>query len=547
MFMVIGLVVVALGGLSWFFFFSGAGGGASDPEAAVRQFVEAVNGDDPLLIVQSVAPSEVDGVSDLLNRLQARLDEQGLASWDSADGTSFDVVVDLASTSVVDRADDAALVEVDGTITVDGISWPGPLGAVLDDSYELDLRDVADVLDERGVDELTVATVRESGGWYVSPMLTAANIGAGLADLPGPDLDRIGDEIERVADDGAEAIETAVDAAIRLDFEELATVIAPSVGRLVTVFEDALDELRDRALEEGYDVSDVAVDVRELDDGRYRVEDVRVEASTSYDVVQIRVRDDCIEIDGDDEGCVFDSFPGDLEHEQIVLTTAEVGGGYVVDPVASVTSWTADLIESVDYRFLLDAVGLEEFDAPRAATIGVPVGIGFDGRPFVVLEYPTQPGDRIAVSLLDGEASRLDLFEPADGFGWDEMWRRIETVESDVVRAVVWAPVDECGLVFCDRAVDESVTVVLHSALRQDVGRPDVAVSGDLAPGDGYAFSFEVTTRGRHDFSVETGQVQVSIVQDGRDLTGEILEPGRYDLEVWNFGSDDTSFRVVPR
>lgn len=229
------LAIGAIGALGWFVFFGEGGSGAATPEDAVIEFFEAVNGDDPLRILQSVAPSEVDATTELLETLRDRAAGRALFTLAPGD-SSIEFGVDLTRANTAEQADDAALVAIEADLAVSGIEAPGPLDLVVPDSFELDL---GRLLGAAGVDELLVGTVREGGGWYVSPVLTAATLARDAAGLPMVDLDTFDGTLEQAITDAGDAIEATIDAADGLGSEVLATVLAAVFGQLLDVIDDA--------------------------------------------------------------------------------------------------------------------------------------------------------------------------------------------------------------------------------------------------------------------------------------------------------------------
>jgi hypothetical protein len=551
------LLVGAVGALAWFFLLAPRGG-ASSPEEAVRKFAEAVAGDDPLLIVDAVAPSEVEGVAELLEVLQARFGEQVLPTDGEPAGIDFNFQLD--DVTVIEESDNAALMEISGSVTIDKSALTGPLGDVLDDTLEIDLGEISDRLDDEfGIDAITVAAVKEDGGWYVSPYMTAANFVTLAAELPEGELDRAGEAVERAAENPTEAVETMIEALGDFDVEQLSTVVSPGVTRLLLVYQDAFDELVDEIHNQNISVTDIDVEPSEIDSDHLALDSLHLVAGDLETSDEVTIKDDCVttvDFDGnDDKSCLYEGLEADLAYDGIVFVTSSVDGGVVVDPVASLSAILADFIQNVDSKQLFDALDLEVLDTPQKIAIGKEYEVSFKDRPYAVLEYqPTQDelydvsvfGDysdsfEVSQDLLNNPFGDDDAASTESGTAW---W----TSDGQPVRLVVEGPKGDCGPVFCEYEEGDGATVVVGHATSQHIGGVFTNLTSDLNPGAGYRFDFDVTEFTAASLNPEPSDLRINLynVDTGDYAYAESLEPGHYEMHVWNDSDRRIEFRIRP-
>lgn len=180
--------------------------GEQSPEAAVHEFVEALNSEDVIAAVSILAPSEVGSFGDLYPRIvELAVVEGALESEDWLTGVDFELV-DL-ETSVVELHPGVALVELRrGTLSM--AIDPEAADPVFADSGDLEssitiqrMRDeMQDGIDNaaedvtglpfsiRAPDGIFLMTINRGDGWFVSPFYTAAEYGRQILDLPPADF-----------------------------------------------------------------------------------------------------------------------------------------------------------------------------------------------------------------------------------------------------------------------------------------------------------------------------------------------------------------------
>lgn len=250
-------------------------GGASSPEAAAEKLLSGAQSFDMLTLYGSLAPSEVGALKSTFQAVaDAKPAEEGYSSTQDALNAlkgAVTITTDDLQFETEELADGVVRVAwTDGSITVDGdadeiatIAYDAGVGAALRSSYEswgyssseideslenarrgfadsLDLPYVIDA-EEVGDDigrELSVVTVDEGTGWYVSPVLSAADaVYLGYEGM-GYDLARLGDEVVTATpfatpEDAAAGL---ADAVIAGDVDEIAAALPLSERRLMSIY-----------------------------------------------------------------------------------------------------------------------------------------------------------------------------------------------------------------------------------------------------------------------------------------------------------------------
>ena len=261
---------------------------ATSPDGAVDKFVHAVLGFDAVGIGTSLAPSEVAALSSSAQRLgefELDPDEQKTAQ-EAAERliASVTVTVDGLEYETDDIADGVQRVSiVEGTLEVDGDedeiadayievirtylepqydAWgysSKEIDRMLDDMrddladqahdqlpYELDF---ADVEDDLGF-PISFISVQEGGGWYVSPLMTAADYVYQAYDnsdyyKPNDLGDRIPEPVvgKDAAEAAAQTLEAALDTRAGDDYwEQLAATLPLGERRLLAIYGPAIGD-----------------------------------------------------------------------------------------------------------------------------------------------------------------------------------------------------------------------------------------------------------------------------------------------------------------
>lgn len=265
--------VLALGGGLWWFFASKLGG-SSSPAAATEKLLHGAADLDPLALYGSFAPSEFSSFETASqNLLDTRSDADSKNAEQFLDDLKRELAIDetervefseqeLVEGSVARVTAERGVLEISGdpdTIADVIMDFYGPIAEAQSEAYgyELDTNGLRDMREgiARSLGEtlpyeldfaeleLSVVTVKEGNGWYVSPILT-------LADLVHRDSgasDRLlGDEIVEPASDGsqhpAEAAERLAHTIADGDVDAIVEQMPVPERRLLSIYGPSLGD-----------------------------------------------------------------------------------------------------------------------------------------------------------------------------------------------------------------------------------------------------------------------------------------------------------------
>jgi hypothetical protein len=239
-----------------------AADGAESPEAAVQAFFDAVDDEDALGVLESLAPSERDVLVPSVQALADQLTELEVAG-DDLDLEKVDGL-DLRTEGLELRTrglhPDVAAVEITGgTIDTSATFRDLPMGRVLDATMERQAdRDLDEPVTGSEPLDLTLATVRGDEGWHVSLLYSMAEAERAGDGNPVPDF---GNGVPaRGADSPRGAIDAMVAAFNDEDYDRMIELTPP----------DTMAVLHDYG-------PDLLVDDPDGDDDSYaRLEDVEL-------------------------------------------------------------------------------------------------------------------------------------------------------------------------------------------------------------------------------------------------------------------------------
>lgn len=285
-------------------------GGGSSPQDVGEKFVKALNGEDLLGTVDLLLPGERDtfrqpliDLTSELNRLQVTDNEVNLNQV-----PGFDIAIDSPDISVSDtNVSDIADVEITGSITVTVNGEDVPIGKLLIDRVFDGERPTIDSSEKTSDFDLTFATVKRGGRWYLSMFYSLANTARGDQDIPDTGITPV----------GASTPDGAMDAMIKaigeLDLEKVIADLNPNeasaLQRYAPLFlDDAQQQLDDQ---------DVSIDIGKTEysvtgSGNTRqVAITRLEFTSSANGtdVDFTLRDGCIEAASGDT--TFNTCAGD--------------------------------------------------------------------------------------------------------------------------------------------------------------------------------------------------------------------------------------------
>lgn len=379
--------------------------GSKTPEAAAQKMVEGFASVDPLTIYGSLSPSEVSAFQEpfdeWLDMDVSEEDDATARELMNELAAAFDISVDdleIETEEIIEGVERS--VYRSGTITVDGdedkivgiimemydlnsdladSTGMGPgLGMMDEDMVEDELRaelDLPQTLDfaEIGRDSgtyVSVVTVEENGQWYVSPLLTGADIAYQVMQGLGAPSGRLGTSlIEGVPSDSPEAAAAALtDAIVNGDsLEDVATHLPLAERRLISIYGPAFEipsdwndeiDLRENEFSSERDGSKARISIENLE---------IVQLFTSYGSPQelensILLWDHCAEVTSEyysswEDEVISNSFSGCLNEIGIIyeefgidhfaLIGVEEDGGWYVSPINTIADMTAVVIGHV--------------------------------------------------------------------------------------------------------------------------------------------------------------------------------------------------------
>ena len=202
--------------------------GADSPEAAVQALADAINDEDLDAVTEALVPGERDALADPIDDLLAELGRIGILTTgiDTSTIPGLDLeIIDLSMlpTSI---ADDLATVRVTGTLRATFFGRELPFGqALIETSGDTGL-DLDNIPSPPPTPlDITLATVRRDGSWYVSIAYTIAELQRTETGWPLPDPSQA---LEPQGAESPEAfVEAFVAAAEGLDIASLIAQLNP--------------------------------------------------------------------------------------------------------------------------------------------------------------------------------------------------------------------------------------------------------------------------------------------------------------------------------
>lgn len=563
--LVLGVVgVIAVGFLAVRFLLGGSDpGGAASPEAVVDEMIAAINAQDPLAIVDLMAPDELDGVDQLVEDGSEYIEDLGLDTLldeNSDDDSAIDVLIDIEAdrVEVSMEGDNAAIVsfEVSGDLeATGGEAMADTLG---EDEISFDSRDLDGSIPTRSGD-LEMIVVRLDGKWYLSPMLTAGHYIVEAGGLPAGEYDEIGGDRDPGADSPVGAVEALVDVINNPDGDALAGALGGGEARVALAFRDAIDDAF-AEIDTGDVRYEVTVQTEDLGSGRVELEEIELRVVGEVgDSATVTIEEDCLEFrdNGDivTDECLLDflDLPGGPDLDTTLwLDTVDEDGGRRVRIVPTVTDVIGRFLTVIDDRqtllFLTDNAQRDDANTVQA---GSDIDIDFDGQLYAVNEFEIEEGEVYNVTASEG--TELELFVDGE-FG--SLERRFdgdfEAEVDGVARVVTYSEIDrdrDCGVLGCLPSGEGRATLRIRRAGLQSLPFP-TRIAGEFGPGDIRIFELEVETSQQVRIDV-TGDGIEWYLRDGFDVFVDTdtydLVPGTYEMIVVNTsGDDDTSYEISP-
>jgi hypothetical protein len=349
----------------------GGSDGASTPEAAVRELFEAMAEEDPIGVLQAVAPSERAVLVPVLRRLADELEGHDVASGDLDLNHLAGVRSDLSglALSVSPLSPDYAEVQVTGgRLQLAARLADLPLASSL---RSVVLGDVDDPdqgeIDLRG---LTLVAVHEDGGWHVGVQASLANAARDdRPELAQPDFTGAGIP-ERGAATAEAAAREMIDAIYRNDVRRMIELTPLDQSTTLHVWGPTLVALADASADEaGAQVDQLQLAVSDGDDGTTVVRPTafRWRAQDGGSSTAVVLRDGCYDITARWDGSGAPTTRRSCASTQDPLTSALYGamtligwgpppalrvvehdGAWFVSPGWSIAGLAFDTIDALD-------------------------------------------------------------------------------------------------------------------------------------------------------------------------------------------------------
>jgi hypothetical protein len=280
-------------------------GGASSPEAAANDFLDALDNEDVLGLVEVLLPGERDTfrqpMQDLvseLTRLEVLSDKADLSKIGGVDISITDRHVEVEETNADDITNVSITAKAAATVKGEEL----PIGKWIRDSIgDKDMSELDSTSDPEE-DTFPVTVVRKDGRWYLSLFYSIAE--NARHDAGDPDIPDQGVALEG-ADTPEAAMDTLIEAAAHLD---VATVIgalnpneAEALQRYAPLFlDDAQSEAGNANIK--IDVSDTKYDVTGEGDTRHvSITAFKATVSTPDGSASAELRDGCLIVKGTDD------------------------------------------------------------------------------------------------------------------------------------------------------------------------------------------------------------------------------------------------------
>ncbi|MGK2882512.1 MAG: hypothetical protein ACSLE6_17525 [Mycobacterium sp.] len=419
------IVVLLASGIAAVALSPGGEGGAETPEAAVLNFLAAVEQEDPFAAANLLYPPERQETIRLLDSAEDTAMDADYQEDDERTAVlqGLEVATDDVHTSVERIGDDLARVAVtDGSVTVafdpeaadDGLEGLFTDDDQMSETWHADDEMVASSESGDAVYP-SIMTVRDDDAWFVSLVYSVVDRIALLRD-DAPRSQRA-TETESFESPEAAALgftEGLVSTLNSGDIEPVARALSPNYGRLLMTYEALFSELDKQDVEL---VGTPKFSAESTGDStKVTIENLQIERVTdSGDVESVRFHDDCVTVDGDTscDQIGINPFAASLfSPRKTGIIAVQDGAGWHVDPVDTYVGSIADVIGSASSEEVAIAL-YEGFDATTPAlrleasetvepgdyaTVTLRKGQGsLAGIGVAVLDIPVQSGDAVGV------------------------------------------------------------------------------------------------------------------------------------------------------
>jgi hypothetical protein len=376
---VVGLGLVAGGGLYGVSALSGGSEGADSPTAAVEQLFVAVDNEDVLGVLDALTPAERNVMVAPMQQMASEFQRLGIAgegmSLAKIDGVDIDIQgLQLEAEPLTD---DIVAVYITGG-TISGSIDPGqlPIGDALADVIEEasgePLGEVESPPIEREdlASDAAIVAIRRNGGWGVSLGYTIAEAARAGSGAPLPSFDG---QVAPIGGDTPEAaIEGMMDALDDGDLEAMIGHLDPEEAAALYDYAPLfLDDSAEsaEAVRDALDITDLQVKASGAGDRR-RVEITAMSANVSVDgdSASLDWDGECLVVESSSETvdtCELDNEPGGIESfgfsqasQGVRLTVHQVDGRWYVSPLGSILDLMVEGLQAADDDYVSDLGGL---------------------------------------------------------------------------------------------------------------------------------------------------------------------------------------------
>jgi hypothetical protein len=534
----------------------GSSGGADDPEAAVTTLAEAFEAEDPVAALAVMNPEEVEAVGDLYESAASRAEALGfapeaktLAGIDVAlTSTTYEVDevgeglarvtiggkadIDLTRSSLADRT--AAVVERAGESDDDEDGYESGRTTLTADDFTIDA--------DEGTVEPFVMVVERDGGWYVSPLYTAAQYvvdtqGLSAPEAPTPDAGAGAGSPE-------DAVRELLEAAGTLDGEATGDLVAGEGGAAVRAYRGALERwVTDAAGEDtAAEVETLETEVAEREEGGSRVVITALEGTVTWtedgeeQVRTVTWDGECLDVAEqsdmeDEEGssdptfCLTDGWRG-VGVEELAVVVAE-DDGWRVDPLATVTDYAQAMLPELSEEMVLRGVGYPEVAEPTGeVAIGEPSPVELNDAGFAVVTLQAEAGRPFTVTAdasgaEDEGTSDIDAFLVGPDGDYQSAYSLVEPTESGeyllVVGSDAWGPA--------------TVEVNVSAVTREPLTLGQNTAGGISRPGDVVEYEVEL--------EADQGY-EVTFTNPALDLM--VLDPDGFEVDLAEVDETTSTF-----
>jgi hypothetical protein len=536
--------VLALGGIAFAIVraTSGSSGGEKNPEAAARALAEAVAAEDPAAAIATMNPAEVRTLGELYEDVEDQAAELGFAGKGDKTFAGIDLTTEGLTYKVEELGSDVAKV----TVTGGSLGYDVRTSQLAPQVQAILEQEAADDDDDPGVppkepEERTTGSftpedipfegedrgrvdaflmmVKRDGGWYVSPMYTAAEYVVELNGFSPGNFDE--KDAEATADSPTEAVERLSEAIADADADAATAQLSDDELAILRTYRAALTELIDDSFTLDGDIEDtfsatiesLELEEEPLDDGAVKVVITAVRGTATWTEDGDEQRSDftwdgrCLAITSDDSGDSEDCITGDTRRlglTEAFLVAVEEDGGWRVSPVSTLLEYGRQILPHLDRPLVNRLTALQYTDdATGEVTLGEPVEVKLNDAGYAVYDLELDEGDAFTYSVEEDEAYAL-LYGPdgrfVDGFGFDV----VEITTAGTYKVVIQQ----------DALATGTATVTVQPVEEEDLTLGE-EVDGELDNGD------EVVD---YVFDVEADQ-ELSIDIDNPDLDTTLLDP----------------------